>query len=59
MAFEIEEVEVAPYNPCELAKLLYPHLNINEGLDALFAEMSKREQSVEFWSDSCWTEQET
>lgn len=56
MAFEIEEVEVDSYDPIKLAQTLYPHLPIEQGLDALFAEMKKRNEHEEFWADPCWSE---
>ncbi len=56
MAFEIEEREVEKYDPISLVKVLYPNLSISDGLDTYAAELTKRFEHEEFWSDPCWAE---
>lgn len=58
MACEQEEHEF-DYDPVTLARLLYPNLNLNDGLDRIHEEMRKKAEHEEFWSDPCWSEEET
>ena len=56
MAFEIEEREVEDYDPVALVSTLYPKLSLNDALDTYAAELTKRFEHEEFWSDPCWSE---
>lgn len=58
MACEKEEHEY-DYDPIQMARLLYPNLSIDEGLNVIHEEMKRKAEHDEFWSDPCWAEEIT